>query len=289
MKIISLFISSVIILLTGKETFAGSNAPQADAFVRDFYAAYKAKDAARMAEFYTATATFVDPSFELDLKGPDQIRELLTKALAKYESLDFQIAHTTPAGDHLIVEGSMIGKLGGKTVRVPFISIFQFRGGKIAAQRDMFDVTHFLVQLGVVPPPFGPKQPTNDKKTTTDSGELLQTITRADTAMFDAFNAHNVDALMALFTEDVEFYHDTGGLTNYPQTKENFKKLFANTPDIRRDLVKGTLEVYPIKDYGAIEIGAHRFCHEENGKEDCGSFKFVQVWRKTGDGGKFHA
>src|SRR6266446_7316937 len=127
------------------------------AFVRDFYSAYKAKDAARLVQFYTPDATFVDPTFDLDLKGPDQIRDLLTKALAKYESLDWQIAHTTPAGDDLVVEGTMIGKLNGKTVRVPFVSIFHFRGNQISAQRDMFDVLHFLVQLGVVPPPFGPK------------------------------------------------------------------------------------------------------------------------------------
>ncbi len=51
----------------------------------------------------------------------------------------------------------MVGQLNTKTVRVPFVSIFHFKNGKIAAQRDMFDVLHFLVQLGVVPPPFGPK------------------------------------------------------------------------------------------------------------------------------------
>jgi steroid delta-isomerase-like uncharacterized protein len=136
---------------------AASNAPQSDAFVRDYYAAYGAKDAAGLAQFYTADATFVDPSFELDLKGADQIRELFSKVFPKYESLAWQVAHTTSAGDDLIVEGNMIGQISGKTLRVPFVSIFHFRAGKIASQRDMFDVTHFLVQLGVIPPPFGPK------------------------------------------------------------------------------------------------------------------------------------
>ena len=59
--------------------------------------------------------------------------------------------------------------------------------------------------------------------------------------------------------------------------------MFGNVSNITRTLVEGTLEVYPIKDYGAIEVGAHRFCHTENGKEECGSFKFVTVWRKVGD------
>ena len=51
----------------------------------------------------------------------------------------------------------MIGKLDAKTVRVPFVSVFHFKHGKIAEQRDMFDVTHFLVQLGAIPEPFGPE------------------------------------------------------------------------------------------------------------------------------------
>lgn len=122
-----------------------------------------------------------------------------------------------------------------------------------------------------------------------ESSELLQTIARMDAKMFDAFNVHNVDAIMSMFTEDLEFYHDTGGLTDFQQTKESFTKLFASSPDIRRDLVKDSLEVYPIKDYGAIEIGAHRFCHKEKGdgaspaRTDCGTFKFAMIWRKTGD------
>ncbi len=147
----------VVVVSFTSQIRAESNAPETSAFVRDFYAAYKAKDVARMAQFYAADATFVDPSFELNLKGPDQIRELLTKALAKYESLNWEIAHTIPAGDDLVVEGTMVGQLNTKTVRVPFVSIFHFKNGKIAAQRDMFDVLHFLVQLGIVPPPFGPK------------------------------------------------------------------------------------------------------------------------------------
>ena len=114
-------------------------------------------------------------------------------------------------------------------------------------------------------------------------GELFETIARADREIFGAFNAHDPVGLMSRFTEDLEFYHDTGGLTDYRQTGENFKKLFTNVPDIRRDLVPGTLEVYPIKDHGALQIGEHRFCHQENGKDDCGSFKFAMIWRKDGE------
>ena len=43
----------------------------------------------------------------------------------------------------------------------------------------------------------------------------------------------------------------------------------------------GSLEVFPIKNYGAMEVGVHRFCHVEQGKEECGTFRFVHVWRRT--------
>jgi len=118
------------------------------------------------------------------------------------------------------------------------------------------------------------------------SAELFETIARMDRTIFDAFNAHDVDRLMSLFADDLEFYHDTGGLTDYRQSAESFKKMFAGTPDIRRDLVKGSLEVYPIKDHGAIEIGEHRFCHKESGKHDCGTFQFAMIWRKSGESWK---
>ena len=70
------------------------NAADSQTFVRDFYAAYKARDAVRMGAIPADTldATFVDPSFELDLKGPDQIRDLFNKVFPKYASLDFEIA-----------------------------------------------------------------------------------------------------------------------------------------------------------------------------------------------------
>jgi ketosteroid isomerase-like protein len=116
--------------------------------------------------------------------------------------------------------------------------------------------------------------------------DLLDTIKKMDAAIFDAFNAHDTDRLMSYFTEDLEFYHDTGGLGNYRQNAEDFKKMFASTPDIRRELVPKSIEVYPIKDYGAMELGQHRFCHKENGKDDCGTFGFAMVWRKVGDSWK---
>jgi len=65
---------------------------------------------------------------------------------------------------------------------------------------------------------------------------------------------------------------------------DDFKAMFAQANKVRRELVEGSLEVYPIKNYGAIEVGSHKFCHVENGKDECGTFKFVHVWRKSDQG-----
>ena len=109
---------------------------------------------------------------------------------------------------------------------------------------------------------------------------LYKEIAHMDSVLFDAYNSHNVDKLNTLFTDDLEFYHDLGGLSNHAQNMEAFKNNFAKNEGLRRDLVQGSLEVYPVKDYGAIEIGAHSFCHIENGRQDCGTFKFVMIWQK---------
>ena len=114
------------------------------------------------------------------------------------------------------------------------------------------------------------------------SPELFNEIARMDSLLSAAFNTQNLDQLRRLFTSDLEFYQDNEGLALYSQTINDFRKMFEQGNKIRRELVKSTLEVYPIKDYGAIEIGVHKFCHVENGKEDCGTFKFVHIWQKKG-------
>jgi ketosteroid isomerase-like protein len=114
--------------------------------------------------------------------------------------------------------------------------------------------------------------------------KLYHEINKMDSLMFDAFNKHDVKKLMSFFTPSLEFYHDKGGLTNYVVTKQNFAKLFKNNVDngLHRKLVEGSMEVYPIANYGAIQVCSHKFCHVENGKDDCGVFKNIMIWKKIG-------
>lgn len=112
---------------------------------------------------------------------------------------------------------------------------------------------------------------------------LFNQIAHLDSVLFNAFNGRDIETYKKLFTTDLEFYHDKGGLTGYEYTIQSLKNTAARNDGLKRELVLGSLEVYPIKDYGAIQIGAHRFCHLENGKQDCGTFKFVHIWKKFGN------
>ena len=118
---------------------------------------------------------------------------------------------------------------------------------------------------------------------TTASQEQLSTlITQLDNEVFDAFNRCSDPAQLqkhaGYFDANVEFYHDTGGVT---WTRD---EMLANTQkyacgNFTRELVPGTLKVYPIKDFGAIAQGVHRFCQAASGKCE-GLADFTIIWRQ---------
>ncbi len=120
-----------------------------------------------------------------------------------------------------------------------------------------------------------------EKKVAPTSLELFNEIARMDSIMFDAFNTKNMEKFKPLFTEDLEWYQDNGGLIPYNVVFENFNNTFNKSYKLTRVLLKETLEVHPIKNYGAIEIGTHQFRHTENGKEEIGTFKFLMIWKKS--------
>jgi hypothetical protein len=109
---------------------------------------------------------------------------------------------------------------------------------------------------------------------------LYNEVAQLDSILFNAFNSRDVGKFKSFFTEDLEFFHDKGGLTDYNHTINFMNSVAKNENGLRRELIPGTLEVYPIPGYGAIEIGQHRFCHLENGKQECGNFRFVHIWQK---------
>ena len=114
------------------------------------------------------------------------------------------------------------------------------------------------------------------------SEPLFTEIAALDAKAFDAFNhcaePGRLDEHAGYFSPDVEFYHDTGGVT---RTRD---QMIANTGKyvcgkFTRQLIPGSLKVYPVKDFGAISQGVHRFCQLDSGKCE-GLADFVIVWRQ---------
>jgi len=121
-----------------------------------------------------------------------------------------------------------------------------------------------------------------EKKSIPESKTLFRTIVHMDSVLFEAFNTRNLDTLKTLFSVDLEFYHDLGGFTNYDQNMESFKRTFESDRRLRRELVPNSIEVYPIRDYGAAEIGIHRFYSTEKGQKEqlSSEAKFIHLWQR---------
>lgn len=123
-----------------------------------------------------------------------------------------------------------------------------------------------------------PGMPANTKAA---EDPLVVTVSKLDAALFDTFNhcasPEQLQKHADFFAPDVEFCHDKGGVTwsrrDYiTNTKNNVCGKF------RRELITGSLQVFPIKDHGAIEQGRQKFCWLESGK--CfGAAQFLILWR----------
>lgn len=137
-----------------------------------------------------------------------------------------------------------------------------------------------LMAFVLIAPPAA-KADDRPASSSSKTDDLFNTISALDGEVFDAFNhCDSKDQLQkyaGFFVANLEFYHDNGGVT---WTR---KDMVANTAKnvaghFRRELIPGTMKVYPIKDFGAIETGTHRFCQIKSG--DCdGMAEFVIVWR----------
>lgn len=139
-----------------------------------------------------------------------------------------------------------------------------------------------LLLLGLLSLPVAQlhAQPPQSKE---DHDKLLRTISSLDAEMFDAYNKCDLEKLASFFTEDLEFYHDQTGLSRGRQALVDAVKQNI-CGKVRRELLEGTLEVYPLQHYGAVEVGEHRFCDSRvytTCGEKSGVAKFVMLWQNT--------
>ncbi len=109
--------------------------------------------------------------------------------------------------------------------------------------------------------------------------ELEKVITTLDTTLFTAYNQCDLEKFASFIADDVEFYHDKAGVTVGKEAlTEAIKKNICGK--VTRELVPGTLQVYPMKGYGAVEIGVHRFHHPGQEATDItGEAQFIHLWQ----------
>jgi uncharacterized protein DUF4440 len=107
--------------------------------------------------------------------------------------------------------------------------------------------------------------------------ELTKAVTTLDKELFDAYNNCDLAKLGTLVVDDLEFYHDKTGLA---VGKQVFLDAIKNNicGKVTRKLVDGSMEVYPLNGYGAVEIGVHRFYHPGM-PGDVGEAKFITLWQ----------
>lgn len=125
------------------------------------------------------------------------------------------------------------------------------------------------------------------------NSEYYKLIVKNDSLLFErSFNNCELEVLELLMSDDLEFYHDVGGITFTKKAFiENFKNGICGNPKFksRRELVTGSIKVYALKNknevYGLIQQGEHRFFETFDGApEVAGNIaKFTHLWILEGD------
>ncbi len=112
-------------------------------------------------------------------------------------------------------------------------------------------------------------------------------ILHLDSAFWKAYNNCDTPQFKNFITDDVEFYHDKGGITmGAVALTGSFEKNLCGNPGyhLRREVVEGTVKVYPLQNgddiYGAVISGEHVFYVAANGKPEYldGQANFTHLW-----------
>ena len=114
----------------------------------------------------------------------------------------------------------------------------------------------------------------------TQDSELYNTIIELDKTYFKAYNECDMKTQSEFYDDDIEFYHDKGGLAT--DKTELLKSIERNIcGKVTRTLIEESVEVHPIKGFGAVQIGMHKFYNNQEPDAISKPTKFIVVWKKT--------
>lgn len=138
--------------------------------------------------------------------------------------------------------------------------------------------TIFLVLLAACKTmkPSTPVEPSYVYKA--ESKELYDTIIRLDSIYWNAYNTCDMKTQEIMYSDSLEFFHDRGGVTT---SKQEVLNAIRNNicGKVTRQAVPGSIEIYPIKNFGAVEMGLHKFYNNQEPNAESRPGRFIIVWQ----------
>lgn len=114
-----------------------------------------------------------------------------------------------------------------------------------------------------------------------DDPALYKTIVAMDSIFFDAYNNCNLklEKYASMYADNIEFYHDRGGLSTVK--KDIIESTRMNVcGKVTRELQKGSIEVYGIPGFGAVEFGFHCFHNKQEPNAPSHMARFMIIWEQ---------
>lgn len=204
-----------------------------------------------------------------------------------YSAEDVQIRQY---GDTAIVAFRLVGKTGGDS---PSTQYFLNTGTFLKRNREWRAVAWQATKVAGAAPER--PVPAKEAEVNLTPGAvarpgLTDEIRAADAEFFKAsFDTCDIATVRRYVTDDFEMFHDKGGRVatsgaDYVQQSADTCKRQSEGIDFlsTRKLVPGSLKVYPINNYGAIETGVHEFFAVKKGEPDrlTETGQFTIVWKE---------
>lgn len=128
--------------------------------------AWRAGDADAFAACYSEDATLTGPG-GMELRGRDGARQFMQGWCEAFPDNEITINNRYEAGSVLVEEGFFGGThtgtlhspdgqaipATGRSLRAPYVDVFEVRGDEVVAERLYFDQVELLTQLGLMPAP----------------------------------------------------------------------------------------------------------------------------------------
>lgn len=109
--------------------------------------------------------------------------------------------------------------------------------------------------------------------------DLHNQIVKMDSIFFNAYNTCDMKTQAAILSDDIEFFHDNSGLsTSKKDIIDSTEKNICGK--VTRTLIKGSVEVYPINNYGAVQVAYHKFFNNREPDAKSTPSKFIIIWKK---------